>query len=196
MNDAAAVQDQADGAGPLGRALGLNAQEVTVLGEIFTETTRTMGIDGGPIFEKLKAGESLGRALGLPPGVRNLLYARAHRWFTFGRADRAEPLFRALCIMDERNADHWVGYGVCLRLRQNPAHAAIAFATAARLRPDWAVPHFHALELALHSGQWAQAKAHLDRYDACDQTGIADAIKSEVQRLRAAVALRLPGSGA
>src|SRR5262249_2743630 len=135
-------------------------------------------------------GESLGRALALPKGLGDLLYARAYRWFSVGRADRAEPLFRALCILDEGTPDYWVGYGVCLRVRGNLEQAALAFETAARMRPDWAVPHFHATELAVHQDRLAAAEQSLASYDRLATDDLPEAIRSEIVRLRSAIALR------
>src|SRR5262245_22463785 len=183
MGEAVAQGVEGGGAvSPLGQALGLTEQELETLGAVFNEATQAMNIDGAPIFAKLRRGESLGSALGLPPALRELLYARAHRWFSFGRVDRAEPLFRALCIFAEGSADYWVGYGVCLRLRDDLDRAEFAFATAARLRTDWAVPHFHALELALHRQRWDDAQEQLALYDARVSDDIAEAIKAEVTR--------------
>jgi hypothetical protein len=177
-------------ASPLGRMLGLDDRQVAALGVVFTEAARAMGLDGAPIFERLNQGQSLGRALAMPDGVGDLLYFRAHRWFSVGRADKAEPLFRTLCILDGSCADHWVGYGVCLRLRQSLDDADTAFEVAAKLRSDWAVPHFHALELAVHREQWDAATQRLARYDERATADIAEAIQAEVERLRSAVALK------
>jgi hypothetical protein len=192
MSDTAAAGGRADAPAksPLGSMLGLNEEEVVALGKVFTEAARAMGIDGGPIFERLKEGKTLGEALAMPKGVGELLYHRAHRWFSFGRVDKAEPLFRALCILDGSKADHWVGHGVCLRLGGDLDQAELAFETAARLRAEWAVPHFHALELAVHRQNWAAAADRLARFDQYVTPDIAPAIKAEVERLRAAIALR------
>jgi hypothetical protein len=108
----------------------------------------------------------------------------------------AERLFRALCILNERNANHWVGYGVCLRLRGHLNEAALAFEAAARLKPDWAVPHFHALELAVHRQNWDTATQHLARYDERVSDEVAEAVRAEAERLRSAVALRTAGASA
>ena len=83
-----------------------------------------------------------------------------------GKPDRAEPLFRALCIADGRVADYWVGLGVCLRMRKDRESASLAFSVASSLRPDWAVPVFHACELALASGDISSAGRHMKRLDA------------------------------
>jgi hypothetical protein len=179
---------------PLGRMLGLSEDEVTALGTVFVQATRVMGIEGGAIFERLRKGDSLGRALKLPRGTTDLLYARAHRWFSIGRYDRAEPLFRALCVLGERVADHWVGFGVCLRLRDNLPEAGVAFQTAAGLRPDWAVPHFHALELAMRRGDWAAATQCLSAYDQRASDALPEPIRREAERLRAVLAHRQDGS--
>jgi tetratricopeptide (TPR) repeat protein len=192
MSDTASAQGQAlaPDANPLGKALGLNAAELETLGAVFVEATRSLGIEGGPIFERLKQGQPLGQALGMPEGVGDLLYARAYRWFSVGRVDKAERLFRTLCLLNKDSANYWVGYGVCLRLRGRPNEAAMSFAAAARLKPDWAVPYFHALELAVHLQKWEAATQYLARFDELASDDIAEAIRAEVERLRSAVALR------
>lgn len=187
LNPAAAAPD------PLGQMLGLEAGEVDALEAVFTESARAMGIDGAKIFGRLREGQSLGQALAMPSGVGDLLYHRAYRWFSFGRIDKAEPLFRALCVLEGGKADYWIGYGVCLRLRENLDQAETAFETAARLRPEWAVPPFHALELAVHRESWQAASEQLARYDQRVTPDIPPAIPAEAERLRAAVALRKAG---
>ena len=187
-------ETQTAGEGALQRMLGLGEDEVEALGAIFAEATGAMGIDGAPIFERIKQGQSLGQALAMPKGAGDLLYARAHRWFSLGRIDKAEPLFRALCILDGATADYWIGYGVCLRLRGFLSQAEIAFETAARLRTDWAIPHFHALELAVHRDDWPNAAQRLGRFEERVTAETPEAVQAEAERLRAAIDLRR-GSG-
>lgn len=169
---------------PIGQSLGLERDEVALFGKLFGELAASLGIDGGPIFDRLAAGSSIGQALAVPDDAIERIYGRAHRLFTLGKLDRATALFRALCLLREEDADFWVGYGVCLRLTDQLARAQQAFESGANLRPDWAVPHFHLLELALHRRQWPQARAALAAYDARAGTGLAPEIVAESARLR------------
>lgn len=174
---------------PLGRALGMTEAEIDLLGSVFVDTLGRSGVAAGPIFERLKAGASLGEAMAIPKGVAALLYARAYRWFSAGRPDRAESLFRVLCIIDGENPDNWVGWGICLRIAERWDDALRAFHTAVALRPDWSVPHFHALELHVRLGDWPAAVAALDSYDRLKSRSDPDEIAEEADRFRAAVNL-------
>ncbi len=178
---------------PIGKSLGLDNDEVALFGKLFGELAASLGIDGGPIFDRLAAGQSIGQALALPDDVIERIYARAHRLFTLGKLDRATALFRALCLLREEDADFWVGYGVCLRLTDQLARARQAFESGVNLRPDWAVPHFHLLELALHLRQWPQAQAALAAYDARAGGGVAPEIAAESARLRVVLERALSG---
>jgi tetratricopeptide (TPR) repeat protein len=174
---------------PLSRVLGLSPRETDLLGRLFVDTLAKSGISGGPIFERLKGGASIGEALSVPPDVARLLYARAHRWFSAGRPDRAEPLFRVLAVIDGANADNWAGWGICLRIAERWAEAETAFATAAALRRDWSVPHFHAIELHIRRGNWAEAQKSLQAYEQCGASGATEAMTRELDRFRAALDL-------
>ncbi len=169
---------------------GLNAAEMELLSTLLGEMTGRIGLDGDRILDGLGRGETLSQVLNLPPRFGEVLYGRAHTWFAAGRLDRAETLFRVLCVIDGRSADHWVGYGVCLRRRDAWAEAALAFATAAAVRPDWAVPHFHAADLAAAQGQWALAEDHLAAFASRADAALPDPMLQEAAKLRRALALR------
>ncbi|QJP15548.1 hypothetical protein G3545_18940 [Starkeya sp. ORNL1] len=196
MPDAPAMADGHLSESHLARTLGLDAGETAVLGKLFGAATAALGIEGGPIFERLSKGETLGGALALPAGTDEVLYARAHRWFAAGRPERAEPLFQALCLLDGTSADYWIGYGVCLKLRGAFTEAAMAFEIAGRLRPDWAMPDFHTLEIALRTGDFTAAAEHLKNFDAHAGAGdIPDAVRAEVSRWRVALEMRARRAG-
>ncbi len=188
---------QSDGAtapGALAAMFGLDAIEHKALGRLFEETMRALGLDGARVFARLDAGQTLREALDLPPGTVDLLYARAHQWFSVGRTDKALALFRTLCALAP-DADHWVGYGVCLGLTGAEREAAAAFEAAAQLRPDWAVPHFHLTGLALRVGAVEAAAQAMARFDATLDDGVPDDIRAEQERLRVALSLaRGPGA--
>jgi tetratricopeptide (TPR) repeat protein len=167
MSEADITIEAANGSGPenrVGTLFDLSGTDAALLEEICQDLLKQAGIDGARFFEGLREGQTFGAALGMTPEISELIYARAHRWFSIGRSDRAEPLFRALCIAEAGEADYWVGLGVCLRLRKEWDGAELAFAVASRLRPDWGVPVFHACELALVSGNLAAAQGRLDRF--------------------------------
>jgi hypothetical protein len=192
-------RNEADGHGaatsPLGAMLDLDDGEVAVLEKVFVEASEALGIHGAPVLARLAAGRTMGEALDLPPGTVELLYARAHQWFTAGRPDRAEQLFRAVCVLDGTNADSWVGFGVCLRLRDSFEAAAIAFDMAAGCRPAWAVPQFHALELATRRGDWPEADRRLAAFDERRDGSVPDALVAEADRIRSAMSLRRERAG-
>jgi len=168
----------------------LSRADAELLEEFCRRLLRQAGIDGEQFLRRLQAGESMGAALGLPPGITELLYSRACRWFGIGRADRAEPLFRALCIADGQVGDYWVGLGICLRIREDLDGARLAFATAARMRPGWAVPAFHACELAIRSGDLGAAAEEIARFHAAADDTIPERMRSEIERMRKALDMR------
>jgi len=189
--------DQTGPAKPAGRdPFGLNPAEGDLLCQLFSAAAAPLGLDGASIYAALREGQTLGEALGFPAELADVLYLRAHTWFTAGRPDRAGALFRVLCALDGRCADYWVGHGVCLTLSGAQDEAEIAFATAAALRPDWAAPHYHAAGLAVSQGRWEAARAHLGAFHARRNPEVPERMLREVRRLEAAVARRDPIKGA
>ena len=177
-------------ASPLAQALGFDESDCDLLESLFVESASGLGVEAGSLFARLREGEPVGQALAIPDSAVALLYARAHAMFRAGRPDKAEGLFRALCVLDGWSADHWVGYGVCLRMRSAWDEAAVAFASAARVRPDWAIPRFHALELSVRREDWTGAAAALAAFDQRADNAAPSAILAEVARFRSALALR------
>lgn len=184
MSDPAAVETDDTHTETL---LGLTGADATLLEQICGEALGAAGVDGGRFFGRLRQGQSLGAALGLPRDMTELIYARAHRWFVAGRPERAEPLFRALCAADGGTADYWIGLGICLRLKGDYAGASLAFSMAAKLRPDWAVPAFHAAELALQRRDRAQAEAEIQRFRRLADDATPERLRDEASRMERAL---------
>lgn len=172
------------------RLFGLEPDEARLLADHCAPILAQAGIDPGRFLDRLDGGGTIGDALGLPPEACELIYARAHRWFAVDRPERAESLFRALCIADGRQPDHWVGLGICLRIRGEFAQARLAFAMASYLRPGWAVAHFHAGELELHAGEIEEAAARLALFEETRGEDTPPAMVAEAQRMALALALR------
>lgn len=177
----------------IGTRFGLDPEDAALMVGLCSGLLQEAGIDGDHFLARLEQGNDLGEALGLPAELTEFLYARAHRWFIVDRADRAEPLFRALCVLDGEVADYWIGLGICLRLRDSFDAAALAFNTAALLRPQWAVPAFHAAELAILACDYDNAAAYLVRFRETADAAIPERMMAEAARMRTALELRRTG---
>lgn len=139
------------------------------------------------LLSALRDDRPLAQGLGLPAGASEVLYARATQWFGVGRPERAEPLFRILCLIEGGSADFWVGHGVCLHLTDRVEAARLAFETAARLRPDWALPYVHLAAVALRDRRGEQARRALERFRSLADDSVPDALHEEARRLSAMI---------
>ena len=180
----------ADPAASLQRSLGLNEAEFEAFAPLFAEALSKFGMDGRSVLADLSSGKPLAKALAVPDGTADLLYARAHHWFGVGRFDKAEALFRTLCVLDGNKRDHWLGYGICLKVRSQAEASAAALLIAAEKDPSSAVPYYHLLDLAIRSGAWGEAQNWMTEFDARKSEGISPLITSEVDRYRKALSLR------
>jgi tetratricopeptide (TPR) repeat protein len=178
------------GAGPAGGRPGLGEADEAALEQVFAVVASEMGFDGGAVAGRLRAGEPLAAALDLPGGTLDLLYARAHASFNAGRMIEAERLFRALTLLDGNGFDYWLGYGICLRLRDRFETARDVFAIAAALRPASAAPYFHLLEACLVSGDLAGARAAVRACETRRFEGLGVSARGEFDRLLSALSLR------
>lgn len=177
--------DSAVESGDLFAALfGLDNQDADVLAEMIETSLTSRGLEGQRFVDGLRAGKSLGAALGLSPALADTLYERAHRWFAAGRPERAEPLFRALCTLDGTVADYWIGHGVCLRAAGRLPLAEIAFAAAARLRPNWALPYFHLSEVLASQRRLDAARQALEMFFQMRDETVPPIVVEEASRLR------------
>jgi Flp pilus assembly protein TadD len=157
------------------------------LAGVLDDALKSIGLNGRQLASGVLEGGSLARALGLPQSATDFLYARACRWFSLGQPKRAEPLFRALCLLHDTDADFWIAFGVCLRLRSAFDEALSAFTTAAALRPDWPVPNFHLLELLVRREQWDRAADQLTKFAGKVDGTVERAMVVEAARYAAAI---------
>jgi tetratricopeptide (TPR) repeat protein len=179
----------------LAQSLGIDDNELDLLEDFFVAAANAKGASGRKIFARLRNGATLGQALEVPDTAVEILYARAHRWSAVGRHDKAEPIFRALCIVDGQSADFRCGLGICLRARSAWDEALAAFAMASEVRPRWAVPHFHALELCIRRGDWARAATELAAFEQKADSETHPALTAEAERYKQALLLRGGASG-
>ncbi|MFM2278981.1 MAG: hypothetical protein RLZZ444_1212 [Pseudomonadota bacterium] len=149
-------------AGVLQRAFDLEGEDLELVQSCLDELLpgRSAGL-----VKAIDSGTPLATFLGLPPQLLEALYGRAFAFFDAGHVDRAEATFRALCVLDGQRADHWMGLGICARLRDDFDSAMVAFSTASSLRGDWAVPHFHIFEIHMRRSAMQAALALLPRIE-------------------------------
>ena len=134
-------------------------------------------------LEGLAAGKTIGQAIGLPPRAIDLIYAQAYAQFNAGHPRRAQPLFAALCVLDGKTADHWLGLGVCLRHAGDAVQARVAFETARALAPEAPAPAFHMAHLLLEQGEQSAARDHLATFKAAPQGPEKAALAETAHRL-------------
>ena len=188
-----AIEAESESVSRLAAALDIDDADLDLLEEFFVKATAAQGALGRQIFARLRQGASLGEALGVSEKMVEFLYARAHRWIVVGRHDKAEQIFRVLCILDGESADFWTGLGICLKARAAFDEGLAAFAMATQKRPQWPVPHFHALALLIRRESWQQAASELAAFDKKADSATPASLKAEVEKFRKV--LRLRGSG-
>lgn len=190
MTATAKADQETAAASRLARALAVDDGELDLLENFFVEAAAAKGASGRKIFRKLRRGVPLGQALEVPDAAIELLYSRAHRWCAVGRHDKAEPIFRALCVVEGESADFWTGLGICLRARSAWDQALAAFATASQQRPQWAVPHFYALELCVRRDAWVLAATELAAFEQKNDGATHPSLVAEAGRYKKALLLR------
>jgi tetratricopeptide (TPR) repeat protein len=171
-------------------SLGIEDDDLDLLEDIFVQATAAKSLPGDKIFAALKRGDSFGKALGISNDMIEFLYARAHRWVAVAQYGRAEPIFRALCIADPSSADFWVALGICLRARSAWGEALAAFETASEKKPQWEIPHFHALDLCVRRKDWAKAATELAAFEKKADNETHSAIVAEVNKYKKALQLQ------
>lgn len=149
--------------GVLQRAFDLDQQDLDLVQACLDELLpgRSEGMAAA-----LDSGTPLATILGLSPQLLEVLYGRAFALFDAGHVDRAETTFRALCMLDGRRADHWMGLGICARVRDDLDSALVAFSTALSLRSEWVAPQFHMFEIHMRRSETSAASALLPRIEA------------------------------
>ncbi|MEO9530028.1 hypothetical protein [Roseibium sp.] len=145
--------------------LGVDERGTALLRALFVQSTGTLGIDGATLFDRLEVTGSFKEALGVSDNALEVLYARAFQLIQTGHSSRAEDIFRALCALDGEQVDFWLGYGICLRAREDNGQAMLAFDVAVKLAPDAPAPHLHRLELFIRTGRWEEAAEALALFD-------------------------------
>ncbi len=128
--------------GVLQRAFDLDQQDLDLVQACLDELLpgRSEGMAAA-----LDSGTPLATILGLSPQLLEVLYGAPSPFSTPAMSIEPRPHFVALCMLDGRRADHWMGLGICARVREMTLDSAlVAFSTALSLRSELggaAVPH-------------------------------------------------------
>jgi tetratricopeptide (TPR) repeat protein len=166
--------------------------DLDLLEELFAEAAASKGVEGRKVFAALKQGVPFGKALAVKPESIEFLYFRARKWFLLGRDEKAEPIFRALCVLEPETADFWIGLGACRRARSAWHEALFAFDIAARVRPEWPIPHFHKLEILVRLHKWADAAAELQAFESMREDGLDAHLVKEAGKYRVLIEMHAP----
>lgn len=172
---------------------GMSKEDLDACEYILGELSETLGFDAKSAFERMRRGESLTQALGLPAQTSDAMYAQAISQFNAGNTNVALQLFRALTVLAPNTRDHWLGLGICARIKDQSDLARIALQTATSLSPDTPAPLFHLCELFCHMSEWANAGEYLIKFDACEESSEKQKLKAEMQRLRTLIEMRKNG---
>mgnify|MGYP003117418853 CR=1 FL=1 len=164
--------------------LGLDEKDVSVVKARFESSMQPLSIDGPALFDRLAQTGSIKQALGVDVLLLEALYARAFHLLEIEQPLRATDVFGLLCALDSKQADHWLGYGICLQACDEPGMALTAFDHAATLAPHWPAPHLHRLSLFMRQERWEEAREALRRLD---DSAMDDA---DIPLLKAAVPFR------
>ncbi|WP_407048045.1 hypothetical protein [Methyloraptor flagellatus] len=173
---------------------GIDPGDRAEVEQIFVKLTDHLGINAGRTFGRLAAGQPLYEALGLPRAALDLLYQRGFGWLALERFDRAEPLFRALCLLCPGKSEYWLGLGIAAGASGKAEVARATFDQLRASRPDWGALAFHELAFHQRAGRWDEAAEALRRFDKSDRSDLAPAALREVERLRALLTAR-PSNG-
>jgi hypothetical protein len=143
---------------------------------------------GQRVCQRHKSGESLLQALDLPPESSSMLYSLAYHRLSLGQIQQAERIFYCLCLMNEFVAEYFVGYAICLLRRDAHRLASIQLKHACKVKPEWAVPHFHLCSIYMSDKQWSDARHSLDRFFTLCDTDSPREMVAEAQRMNMAIA--------
>lgn len=100
----------------------------------------------------LAEGYSLRDLKGLTDGEMEAVYSMAYNFFTTGRMDDADKVFRFLVLMDHTCAKYWIGLGAVQQVKRDFKNAITSYSYASFLDIANPKPQFHAAECFLAIG--------------------------------------------
>lgn len=173
-----------------GMLRGLNTAELDACHALLTRIAPDTGVDMADIFLKVRKGQTLVQAMGLPDKTLDMLYSQAIGRFNAGDSKTATPLFTALTMLKPQERDYWLGLGICGRINGNLPLAKVVFETAVNVSPDTPAPRFHLCELLCQEKNWRAAAEHIQVFDAMPDTPEKRTLAPEMKRLRTVVEVK------
>ena len=85
-------------------------------------------------------------------------YRVGYNFYTSGRYDDAEKVFKFLCVFEHTNHKYWTALGAVRQAKKNYEEAIEAYATAALFDMNDPKPHYYSAECALFLGKLDMAE--------------------------------------
>ncbi len=114
----------------------------------------------------LAEGHTLRDLKGLTDGEMEAIYSLGYNFYTTGRLDDADKVFRFLVLIDHTCPKYWIGLGAVQQVKRDYKHAITSYAYASFLDIDNPKPQYHAAECFLATGDKVNALSALDALDA------------------------------
>ncbi|MDN3504177.1 MAG: tetratricopeptide repeat protein [Rhabdochlamydiaceae bacterium] len=91
-----------------------------------------------------------------------IFYSFAHQLYQTGEYEKAEPIFRKLCISRPLEARNWMGLAASLQEQAKYDIAVVAWSMVCFMQNDYAKAHFHAAECLVSLNNLDDAQSALN----------------------------------
>lgn len=119
-------------------------------------------VSGEKIVDMARAFIEEGGTIGMVRGFSDTdleeFYSAAYALYDHGKYEKAQTLFRFLCLHDHLRKRNWMGFGATCQVQQKFNDAVTAYSVAVMLdhRDPW--PHLHAGECYMSVRNWGDAR--------------------------------------
>ena len=98
---------------------------------------------------------------GITDAEMEAIYSMGYSFYTTGRYDDAEKVFRFLVLFDHLNAKYWIGLGAVQQVKKLYGDAIVSYGYASFLDLENPKPQYHAAECFLALGDKENALSSL-----------------------------------
>lgn len=119
----------------------------------------------GDAMDTLMKGGTMRDLKGVSDGEMETLYSIAYNYYTTGKYEEADTIFRYLVYLDHSNAKMWIGLGAVQQVRREFAMAVKSYAMASFLDLSNPKPQYYAAECYLALGDTVNAESALAALD-------------------------------
>jgi hypothetical protein len=162
--------------------MGLSKDELVIFKEAVLEYSALSGLPGEAIFSGLMEGKPVHETLGLNDQAIETLYGLAYQHLSAGHLQKAERLFGVLTLLKPTVRHYWLGLAMVARASKKPNMMMDALAIVEKLSPDWAILHYHLLEIHCEEKDWTKAKRDLAAFKKANQDGVSTYMQRQIDR--------------